>query len=94
MNAPLRTLKKDPDANLDYAIDWSEWLSSADVVVTSTFAISPAGLTAGITHNDGLKTSIWLSGGSAGVTYTVTNHVVTEDGRTDDRSFEIVVVER
>lgn len=94
MDAPIRTLRKDPNALLDYALDWSEWLSSADVIVASTWTTSPAGLTEGDTHNDGLKTSIWLSGGAVGVTYTITNHVVTEDDRCDDRSFEIVVVER
>ena len=40
------------------------------------------------------KATVWLSGGQAGATYTVTNRIVTTGGRTDDRSIAIKVEDR
>jgi hypothetical protein len=38
--------------------------------------------------------SAWLSGGTAGQSFTVTNRITTTGGRTEDRSFTIRVEER
>jgi len=79
---------KDPDADLDYGIDWSDWLPDGDSVQTSTWIITgpDSTLVAGVTSVDGNQTTVWLSGGTLGQVYTVTNRVVTTEGRTDDRS--------
>lgn len=44
--------------------------------------------------NTATKATVWLSGGTAGQIYTVTNRITTAAGRTEDRSFAIRVEER
>lgn len=87
---------KDPEAILDYSVDWSEWLPEGDTLSDSdweaddgiTIEASPAP-----TNVDGV-TTVWLSGGTVGQSYGVTNHIVTSAGREDDRSITIRVRER
>jgi hypothetical protein len=86
------TFYKDPNANLDYQIDWSSWLGS-DTISSSAWTVQ-SGLTKGSDSKTDTTTTVWLSGGTAGQTYRVTNRVVTAGGRTDDRSFWVVVEEK
>lgn len=39
----------------------------------------------------GRAATVWLSGATVGKSYEVTNHVVTDRGRVDERSFWVVV---
>ena len=77
---------KDPDAVLDYGIDWGDWLTDvSDTISTSTWT-APAGITKDSdTHND-TTTTIWLSGGTAGSSYSLVNHITTAGGREDDQT--------
>lgn len=79
----------DPDADLDFGHDWSDWLPDGDTITTSTWTISPAGPTLSNSTHDDTTTTIWVEGCTAGVTYTLTNHIVTGDGREDDRSITL-----
>lgn len=85
---------KDPDATLDYSGDWTAWLAG-DTIQISTWLIDPTGsLTeANATATDSV-TTVWLSGGDTNVTYLVTNRIVTNGGRTDDRTFKVLVTGR
>jgi len=83
---------KDPDSILDYVVDWSEWLGS-DTVSSSTFTVG-TGLTKDSESNTTTTATVWVSGGTANSSYTVTNRIVTAGGRTADRSFVVKVVER
>lgn len=86
---------KDPDAVLDYSLNWSEWVPAGDEIVNASATASPSGLTVDSCDVDeGDITTVWLSGGEAGTTYTVVVHVTTDAGREDDRSIQIVVKER
>jgi len=85
---------KDPDADLDYAMDWTEWLAG-DGISTATWTVD-AGLT---NHNQGKVgaiTTIWLSGGTLGATYWVSCRIVSTNAipRTEDRSFRVVIAQR
>jgi hypothetical protein len=74
---------EDPGNVLDYSWDWSLWLASGDTIQTSTWTV-PIGITQ-TTPNPSISgnvTTIWLTGGTVGQTYTVTNKVVTSQGRT------------
>lgn len=86
------TFTKDPDAILDYAVDWSRWLAG-DTIAASVWIV-PTGLTKVSETSTATKAIVWLLGGSAGVTYTVTNRITTAAGRTEDRSFTVRVEER
>lgn len=87
---------KDPQAVLDYKLDWSQWLPTNDTITNSTFTVVDAGAQ-GVVVDDTAFTpttaTVWLSGGLAGVRYTVTNHITTAAGREDDRSLRITVKE-
>jgi len=86
------TFTKDPNAVLDYSVDWSRWLDG-DTIATSVWTV-PAGLTKVSDANTTTKTTAWLSGGTADQSYTVTNRITTTGGRTEDRSFIVKVEER
>jgi hypothetical protein len=86
------TFTKDPHAVLDYTVDWTRWLAG-DTIATSTWLV-PAGLTKQADSKTSTAATVWLSGGTAGQSYTVTNRITSGAGRTEDRSFSIRVEER
>ena len=79
---------KDPQEVLDYGFDWEDWLATGDTVDTSTWKV-PTGITKDSDTKTDTTTTIWLSGGTVGSTYKLTNRIVTNDGRTADRSFYV-----
>ena len=89
----MTTFTKDPDAVLDYSIEWSKWLAG-DQIQTSTRTAGDPDLQAANETNTATRTTVWLSGGTAGQSYTVTNHITTVGGCTDERSFTIQVENR
>ena len=84
---------KDPDAVLDYGLDWSNWLASGETISSSSWVVE-TGLTKDSSSNTTTTATVWLSGGTAGRTYRITNSIVTSTGREDDRSILIKVIER
>lgn len=80
---------KDPQAGLDYSIDWSDWLSN-DTIVTSTWTV-PTGITKVTDTKTTTVTTVWLSGGTVGQAYDVMNEITTTAGRKDDRTIRIRV---
>lgn len=88
----MTSFRKDPDAVLDYQINWAPYLG-ADTISTSTWIV-PDGITEVTNTNTATTTTIWLSGGTVGSRYALTNRITTSNGRTDDRSITIRIVER
>jgi len=89
----LAAYTKDPDAILDYSNDWSSWLVTGDTIASSQW-LPASGITI---DNDSLTTTlttVWLSGGTTGSRYSLTNRITTAQGRTDDRTIVIVVRQR
>lgn len=86
---------KDPDAVLDYSVDWSSWLGS-DEIATSTWEITgtDSDLTVTTDSKTTTATTVWLSGGTLGVIYSVVNRITTDGGRTDDRTIAVQMVEK
>lgn len=88
------TFTKDPDAVLDYSVDWSLWLAG-DEISTSEWILAQGALLEKVTDTKTTtKATVWLRGGEAGTTYLVTNRIVTVGGRTDDRTISVKVEER
>lgn len=83
---------KDPDAVLDYEINWTAWLNG-DTISSSSWTV-PAGLTKDSDSFTDTVTKIWLSGGTDSETYTLTNRITTSGGRTDDRSVTLSVASK
>jgi hypothetical protein len=92
-------IDKDTEAILDYAVDWSDWLPTSETIASSTWTITvPAGDTDVLAVDSNTYTSTVasaiISGGTDGNIYTVSNQIVTADGRRERRNFRIVVKAR
>lgn len=89
----IQTYRKDPDAKLDYSLDWSTYLETGETISTSTWEVA-AGITKVSDVKSGTLTTIWLSGGTEGERYQLRNLIVTSAGRQDQRSFDVLVESR
>ena len=84
---------KDPNAVLDYAFDWSDWLATGETI-SSHVITAQTGITKDSdSESDGVVT-VWLSGGTAGINYKVACLITTTAGRTDERTMWIKVTDR
>ena len=86
---------KDPDAVLDYGIDWEPWLAGL-TIVTSTWAIDNAPDASLVIDSDSNNTtvaSVVLSGGTIGQQYQVRNRITTAQW-TDDRTILMPINEK
>jgi hypothetical protein len=84
-------IKKDPNAILDYAFDWTEWLDG-DTIASYTIECQP-GLTLANQNLDtaNKKVIVWLSGGTPGSSYSLLCRVHSVLGRIDDRTVVFVI---
>lgn len=90
-----RTYSKDPDAVLDYTFDWSKWLVDGELISATEIVTSAPGITIDSYQIiSGNNVTVWISGGNVHEFYSVTVRIVTNQGRTDDRTFSIIVQER
>ena len=103
---PLTWPVKDPDDVLDYQFDLADVLNGfgrsyagdgpcSDSIATLDVSIHPADsgdLALTSAAADGLRCVLWLSGGQAGTTYTVTLRVGTRAGRVLSRSIRLPVL--
>lgn len=94
---------KDPDSVIDYGADYASWLSSGETISASAWLIDGTtvsatdtvnGLTLDSATSSMTATAAWLSGGTEGSTYTLTNRVTTSAGRVEDRSMTILCAEK
>jgi hypothetical protein len=85
--------RHDPDAVLDYAWDWSDWLREGEFV-RSAITEQSADLTVSAAQHDGQRVFAWVEGGSNAETYPVSCRITTSQGRTDDRTMNLFVLDR
>jgi hypothetical protein len=95
--APLSWPAKDPGEVLDYQFDIAPALigNPGDAIATLDVTIAPANpgdMTLTGASADGTAAVLWLSGGQAGTTYTVTLNISTCNGRTINRSVLLPVL--
>ncbi len=85
-------IRKDPQAVLDYQLDYTNYLATGDSIASQTTTVD-TGITldssAIVTGNKIVK--LFLSGGTAGTVYTVKNTIVTADNRTAVKRFRVKV---
>jgi hypothetical protein len=98
MSGSKPTIKKDPNATLDYPFDWSKWLANvSDTISTVTFLITDTSATP-ITKTAQSFTAVtataWIAGGTAGTAASLTCRITTAGGRTEDRTIVLKIVER
>ena len=88
----IEPISKHTVAVLDYELDWSTWLT-ADHIISSSWVV-PTGITKGSDVYDNTTSTIWLAGGIEGGRYLISNTVTTNLGRTETKSFLIVIKTR
>ena len=76
---------KSPGAVLDYVHDISAELGT-DTISTSTWALD-SGITKDSDTTTTTAATAWISGGTLGRTYSLTNTLITTDGRTHVKTF-------
>ena len=84
---------KDPDAVLDYQLNWSAWLEVGEVITDAVITV-PTGLTLDSQVVTDTTVTAWLSGGEINTGYQVNCHIETSEGREDDRSIYLTCRER
>lgn len=89
----LGTVRKRPDDQLDYDIDFERWLSDGDTIQDATAVASPAGVTVDRVEVFGDIVKVWLSGGTAGASHEITVTASTAEGRVKEVAFNLRVAE-
>ena len=92
----LFTTPKDPNSDLDWEIDWSDILDPGDTIQASAWFISHAPDNALVINkypdtNTVDTATVWLSGGTDGKDYQVTNRITTVNNRVVDRTLIVPI---
>ncbi len=90
MNISFIAQNKEATDVMDYGFDFTAWLAG-DTISSSTWVV-PTGIIQDSESETTLITTIWLSGGTAGSNYIITNTIITVAGRTKEISFLIYVI--
>ena len=93
----MTLLMKDPEAVLDYSIDWGAEYLGGDLLAESAWSVSPdepEGVSIVGDDFDATTTSVKAGGGVAGRIYKLVNHVMLDSGRADSRSIVLRVEAR
>ncbi|MFN7399744.1 MAG: hypothetical protein ACK5SX_11965 [Sandaracinobacter sp.] len=88
---------KDPQALLDYRVDWGAALGPDAQIAASNWGVrpdEPGGLIVSSSGLAGAVASVRLGGGIAGHVYVVGNRVTLSDGVIDERSLTVRVEDR
>jgi len=97
-------IEKASSANIQYAVDWTDYLNSGDALSTATVAIeSIAGDTNALRFPTNAATDVSIAGAVVGIRlrggtlnniYNVDVTIVTSNGDTDKRRFRIIITEK
>lgn len=81
------TAEQSAGSNLDYGLDWSDFMATCpgDVIESSTWTPEDPTVICSNAAISGAITTVWITGGQAGQWYAVVNEIVTRDGRSDSR---------
>jgi hypothetical protein len=82
----------DPQSILDYQWDWTDWLHEGETLTVSLYDIPGDGnLTIVSSSFTDTVATAYVGGGTDGATYEVTNHIVSSEGREDDRVITFLI---
>ena len=88
----MNLFQKQPGDQLDYDLDFSDWLSDTDTITGAEAASSvPDEIAVLSVAVAGHLVKIWIAGGISGSTYKVTATVATSEGRIKELDFKIRV---
>jgi hypothetical protein len=93
----MTLLLKDPDAMVDYLVDWGAEYLGDDLIVDSSWSVDPdepGGVTVAGSNFDANSATMNAGGGIPGRIYRLVNQVTTALGRVDTRSIVLRVEKR
>lgn len=94
----MTVFSKDVDSTTDYSVDWSTWLTASETISSLTWSVSPSENASDIELSNqsitGSLCGVHVSGGQRGYRYLLTCRIVTDAGRSDDRSLTLRITER
>ena len=93
----MTLLLKDPEAALDYAVDWGVEYLASETLIGSDWQITPVeagGIAVLDSGFDAATATVTAAGGVSGHLYQLTNHVLLSSGRTDSRSIVLRIEKR
>ena len=93
----MTLLLKDPEAELDYAVDWGAEYLAGDALAQSEWEVAPieaGGVAVLSSAFDLLMATVKAGGGIPGRLYRLTNRVVLVSGLIDSRSIMLRVERR
>lgn len=85
----------DPDAVIDYNIDWTKWLAQVDgtdTISSSSWTITNAAEAS--SSNTPSSAQVFIQNAKKGKIVTMRNRIVTTGGRTEDRTLRAAVREK
>ena len=92
----MNTYVKDPDARLDFAIDWTPFLGTDTIDTVEWLDPTPDTDPPLVVEDEGLDGNThvaYVSGGKLNRAYRVTSRVTTAEGRIQDETITIVITE-
>ena len=89
----LATFTKSVADVLDYAVDWSTWLSARNDTISTSTVTAPGGITKNSDTSGSRIQTAFIQGGTAATSYDIVFKIVTAQGRTKDQSIFVVVAE-
>jgi hypothetical protein len=90
-------IPKDSRAQLQYGVDWTDWLGASDSISTATWRVETTGtglvtLSSPVVFDN--VTAVTVSGGTTGTVYTLAVDMTTASSYKDTRRFRIKVENR
>lgn len=89
----LGTVRKRPDDQLDYDVEFADWLSDGDTITGATAVADPDGVTIESVQVFGSLVKVWIAGGMAGASHKINVTASTAQGRVKEVTFNLRVVE-
>jgi hypothetical protein len=84
--------EKDPDAIRDYGRDWSSDIGD-QTISSSVWTVVEGAVIIDAQSHDDKSATVRLSGGTAGETCLLLNHIVLSDGQEDERTTSLKIAE-
>lgn len=89
----LGSVRKRPDDQLDYDIEFDRWLSDGDSITDATAVADPTGVSIDRVEVFGTVAKVWISGGLSGASHKINVTASTAQGRVKEVTFNLRIVE-
>lgn len=89
----MKVFRKQPTDNLDYTVDFADWLPEGDAIQSIEEVLVPPGINQTAFEVNNRNIRLWFSGGTDGEEYKIEATIITNAGRVKQVEFLIAIVE-